>query len=152
MHAILLDLSMNDKEVSAVKPTRNLFTIAAGAMCIGTMLSSGVAHADGWPLSIAGTWRVVANQTSGLLIINQVGAGVCKRIVGTIFGSPVEGSYCPGAGTVTFHRYLNAAKVANQFYQAQLSVDSAVDHMGGSFGVRTDIGSPGEYSFFGSKP
>jgi hypothetical protein len=133
--------------------TRRLFSIPAACVGSAIMLWSGVALADGWPTSIQGTWNVVANQTAGQLIISQAGAGVCKRITGTIFGSQVQGSYCPGAGTLTFHRYLNANKTASQFYRANLSQQQVNRplRMAGSFAVRSDLDSPGEYSFYGVK-
>ncbi|WP_159714343.1 hypothetical protein, partial [Geminicoccus flavidas] len=54
--------------------------ITATLACAATVGWAGGALADGWPASIAGTWNVVANQTSGQLVISQAGAGTCKRI------------------------------------------------------------------------
>jgi hypothetical protein len=132
---------------------RNTLSKVAGiAMCVGIIFSSTVSHADGWPLNIAGTWNVVANQSAGTMVIFQSLVGVCKRITGTIFGTPIDGAYCPGAGTVTFNRYLNViTKVAHQSYRAQLSQDGVVDRMGGSFSQRADLLSLGEFSFVASK-
>jgi len=127
--------------------------IAATLACAATVGWASGALADGWPSSIAGTWSVVANQTSGQLVISQAGAGTCKRITGTIFGAQIQGSYCPGAGTVTFHRYRNAAKEASQFYRANVSQQQVGRpmRMSGSFATRSDLDSPGEYSFYGTK-
>ena len=97
------------------------------------------------------TWSVVANQTIGKMILIQSGAGTCKVITGSMLGRPVQGTYCPGAGTLNFHRYPNSAGTAYQWYRANLSWTGPILRMGGSFAVRSDLEGPGEYSFYGTK-
>lgn len=133
--------------------SKSSLVLAISISC-GAFLPTGNALAADWPTNISGTWSVVANQTEGKLIISQSGSGTCKRIVGTIFGGPIQGSYCPGAGTLTFHRYRNEAPIAGQFYRANLSAPLAGKplRMSGSFATRTDVELPGEFSFYGTKP
>ena len=82
-----------------------IWKISATACC-GALLWASPAAADGWPMSVAGNWTVKANLAAGSMFINQpASTRQCKPITGTIFGSPIEGAYCPGSGRITFFRY-----------------------------------------------
>lgn len=107
---------------------------ASCAASIGSLLllCAGSAEAAS-PASIAGTWSVVGNQATGSLVIVQPsGSGTCRAISGTIFGSPIEGFYCPPTGRVVFARRL-ASGVPFQLYEGYVGRDGAVDRIGGTF-------------------
>jgi hypothetical protein len=56
------------------------------------MTAANAAH----PPIIAGYWVVTANQTLGGHAISQAPSpAVCKLILGSIFGDPIQGTYCP---------------------------------------------------------
>lgn len=123
-----------------------------GLLYAAAAISANVALAAP-PLSAVGQWSVIGNQSAGTLVINsQGGAGTCRRIVGTIYGNPIEGFYCPATGRIHFVRKNNA----NDTYQSwtgNVGDDGPVDRMGGTFVVSSiGGGSFGEYNFQASRP
>ena len=132
----------------------NVMKSAVIAVGLGSLFWAGVARADGWPASIAGTWSIVGNQTPGTLVINQPSSSLnCKPITGTIYGtSRIQAFYCPFSGRISFARILNG--VAIQHYQGNLSqaISGLPLRLGGTFSVINSTGgSPGEYNFSGTK-
>jgi len=108
---------------------RPVCATALGFMSLLWMGAANAAH----PLSVAGTWAATANQTLGSLrIVQPASAAVCKPISGTIFGSSIEGFYCPVTGRIVFARRTRAG-IPFQLYEAHVSTDAAVDRIGGSF-------------------
>jgi hypothetical protein len=106
--------------------------IAFGSMSLLWMGSVNAAH----PASVAGNWAVTGNQSLGALVIAQpASAAVCKPISGTIFGSTIQGYYCPVTGRIVFARRagFGAAFPFFQLYEAHVSRDGVVDRIGGSF-------------------
>ncbi|MBD2448615.1 hypothetical protein H6G76_15930 [Nostoc sp. FACHB-152] len=132
----------------------NIMKSAALAVCLGSLSWAGLARADGWPISIAGTWSIVANQSPGVLVINQPSSSLnCRPITGTIYGTDqIQGFYCPFSGRISFARLRNGVAIQN--YQGNLSVVQSGSplRLGGSFSVINSTGgSPGEYNFSGTK-
>ena len=124
------------------------------------LLAAPSAFADGWPVSVTGTWSVRGNQSPGVLVITQfVGAAgsQCKPIRGTIYGvDAVEGFYCPGSGRISFMRYSGNSTVPKQHWSGNLSQVVAGQrlYIGGLFATfdhnnvaGTLGGSLGEYNF-----
>ena len=106
--------------------------IALGSMSLLWMGAANAAH----PASVAGNWAVTGNQTLGALVIVQAAsAAVCKPISGIIFGSTIQGYYCPVTGRIVFGRRagFGAAFPFFQLYEAHVSRDAVVDRIGGSF-------------------
>lgn len=111
------------------------------------------------PSNITGTWSAISNQTTGALVITQVASTArCKPIVGTIFGTDIEGHYCPNIGQVTFIRTSAAGGgVPIQFYRGVLASDGTVDRIGGTFFIWNCDGGCGaptdgvEYNFSATK-
>ena len=102
---------------------------AVGAL---SMLGAGSVEAAS-PPSVAGNWAATGNQTLGALSIAQAASvNVCKPIRGTIFGSTIEGYYCPVTGRIVFARRL-ANGTPFQLYQGQVARDAAIDRIGGTF-------------------
>jgi hypothetical protein len=96
-----------------------------------SLLWVGVAYAA-HPASVAGTWAATANQSPGPLVIVQPASGaVCKPISGTIFGSPIQGYYCPVTGRIVFAR-RTATGTPFQLYEGHVGRDAATDRIGGS--------------------
>ena len=117
------------------------------------MLLSTSAIADGWPGSVIGNWNVVGNQSAGVLsITGQAAVGSCRRIVGTIYGNPIEGWYCPSSGRISFVRKIAATNDTTQAWIGNVSQAAAVLRIGGTFSaVAPAGGSPGEYNFQATK-
>jgi len=111
------------------------------AMVLGSILWLSMTPADAaHPLSIAGAWSATANRTLGALVISQgVNGAVCKPIRGTIFGSAIQGYYCPVVGRIVFAR-LNSSGVPFQFYEGHVSRDGTTDYIGGSFSIWNSSG------------
>lgn len=111
-----------------------------GAMALGSILGLSTAPANAAsPASIAGNWAATANQTNGVLAINQIAsAAVCKPIRGTIFGSAIEGYYCPVVGRIVFARLTGGTPF--QFYEGHVSRDGVTDYIGGSFSIWNVVG------------
>ncbi len=110
------------------KLTKHAIAIALGSM---SLLWIGVANAA-HPPSVAGVWAATANQTLGPLnIVQAVSANVCKPISGTIFGSSIQGFYCPVTGRIVFAR-RTAAGLPFQLYEGHVGRDAAIDRIGGS--------------------
>lgn len=87
------------------------------------------------PLSVAGTWAATGNQTLGSLVITQTAnTAVCKPIIGSIFGSAIEGFYCPVTGRIVFAR-RTATGVPFQLYEGYVARDAAIDRIGGTFKI-----------------
>ncbi|MDZ8189433.1 MAG: hypothetical protein RMX96_31925 [Nostoc sp. ChiSLP02] len=133
----------------------NFKTYTAIAVCCGTLSWGSSAYADGWPTSVAGTWSVVANQSTGSLVISQPTSTLnCKPISGTIFSTTaIEGFYCPSSGRIAFVRKL-ANNFPYQYYQGNLSQTGSILRIGGSFSAflkNGSGGSLGEYNFSASK-
>lgn len=125
-------------------------SVVTAALLAIAGVSANPAAAGGWPASVAGTWRVNANNFVGALVIDQpASAAQCNPISGTIFGNPIRGFYCPNSGRIAFHRLGSGASVF-QYYTGNLSQVRAPNplRIGGNF---SDLGDPGEYSFFASK-
>lgn len=113
----------------------------AGATALGllSLLWAGTADAA-HPASVAGTWTATANQTIGALVIVQpASAATCKPISGTIFGSSIQGFYCPATGRIVFAR-RTAALVPFQLYGGNLARDGVVDRIGGTFLIWNSTG------------
>jgi hypothetical protein len=134
--------------------------INISVMLLGVLLITGSAWADGWPSSVAGTWTVIGNQSSGSLVISQYAGAAgsqCKPIRGTIYGvDAIEGFYCPQSGRIVFNRYLGTTTTPKQNWSGNLSVfvQGQPLRIGGLFAsVRhnntsgTLGGSLGEYNF-----
>jgi hypothetical protein len=103
---------------------------AIGAISLLSAESALAAH----PLSVTGNWSAVANQSLGnLAIVQAASAATCKPIAGNIFGSPIQGYYCPVTGRIVFARLANG--VPFQFYEAHVSRTGLVLRMGGSVAV-----------------
>ncbi|MFN6528546.1 hypothetical protein [Nostoc sp. ChiSLP03a] len=132
----------------------NLKTYTAIAVCCGTFSGVSSAYADGWPTSVAGTWSVVGNQSSGSLVITQPASALnCKPISGSIFGNAIEGFYCPSSGRIAFVR-KSSSNFPYQYYQGNLSQTDSTLRIGGSFSAFLSNGiggSLGEYNFSASK-
>ncbi len=132
---------------------------------LGTLLAlsatfANTAMADGWPLSVVGSWSIIGNQHNGLLnIVSQAAVGNCRRITGTAYpgttvAHPIEGFYCPFSGRIQFVRKQPASNDTLQVWTGNVSQDGVVDRMGGTFtSVSSALGggSLGEYNFQGSK-
>jgi hypothetical protein len=109
------------------------------------------------PASIAGTWSATGNQATGSLVIAQASStATCKPISGTIFGSTIEGFYCPATGRVVFARRLSSG-IPFQLYQGQVARDAAVDRIGGTFVVWNAAGGGAanegvDFNFSATKP
>lgn len=103
---------------------------AIGAISLLSAESALAAH----PFSVTGNWSTVANQTIGnLAIVQAASAATCKPVSGNIFGSPIQGYYCPVTGRIVFARSANG--VPFQFYEAHVSRTGAILRMGGSFAI-----------------
>ncbi|MEH2065384.1 MAG: hypothetical protein V7K50_24515 [Nostoc sp.] len=124
----------------------NLKNSAAIAACLSTLCWTSAARADGWPISVAGTWSVAANQSAGTLVINQPSSTLnCRPINGTIFVTDsIQGFYCPFSGNIGFSR-INSNGTTIQYYEGNLSQTGAVLRIGGSFS--SILGSFGNYNF-----
>jgi hypothetical protein len=121
-----------------------LFGMLVAPMAFGT----NIALADGWPVSVVGSWSVLANQSPGTLSITSQGTtGDCQSIVGTIFGDSFAGFYCPHSGRVYFQRASGGIII--QDYTGNVSQAGSPLQMGGVFG--SDLGAFGEYNFQASK-
>ena len=132
---------------------------------LGTLLALSAtfaysAMADGWPLSVVGSWSIIGNQHIGLLnIVSQAAVGNCRRITGTAYpgtalAHPIEGFYCPFSGRIQFVRKQPASNDTLQVWTGNVSQDGVVDRMGGTLtSVSSALGggSLGEYNFQGSK-
>lgn len=121
-------------------------------MAFGFVTLSQTVSADGWPFRIVGNWAVNADNFVGTLQITaQATTGKCQSIAGFIFENPIQGFYCPGSGRVHFFRKNPVNNDTFQVYSANLSQTFVPPglRMGGLF---SDLGQPGEYSFFASKP
>ena len=132
---------------------------------LGTLLAlsasfANTAMADGWPLSVLGSWSIIGNQHVGRLIIAaQAGVGQCRRITGMVYpgtpvAHPIEGFYCPFSGRIQFVRKQPASNDTLQVWTGNVSQDGVVDRMGGTLtSVSSALGggSLGEYNFQGSK-
>ena len=122
-----------------------LLAISLASIAFGT----NIALADTWPTSVVGTWHVEANHSTGTLSITSQGGGECQPILGTIFGQPIHGFYCPLSGRIHFLRA--PGNVTFQDYTGNLSEASAGLPLliGGTFA--SDGGSFGEYNWNASK-
>ena len=110
--------------------------IVFGFISILGMGTVNAAH----PLSVAGNWNATSNQTLGALVIFQpANAAVCKPITGFIFGSSIEGFYCPVTGRLTFARRM-ANGIPFQLYEGHLARDGQVDRIGGSYIIWNALG------------
>ena len=127
---------------------KSLSSVVFGSL---TLLATS-AMADGWPASVVGNWNVVGNQTAGVLsVTGQAAAGMCRRIVGTIYGNAIEGFYCPFSGRINFVR-KNAANDTVQAWLGGVSMAGPTLRMGGTFASVTPAGgSLGEYNFHAVK-
>lgn len=132
---------------------RSKLSLSLAAAALGaTPFLAEAAH----PVSIAGTWSIVANQSAGSMTIAQASSSaVCKPVTGSILGSSLEGYYCPSTGRLVFAR-KGSANIPFQFYEAHVSRDASVDRLGGSFAVWNADGggftNEGvDYGFYGAK-
>ena len=97
------------------------------------------------PASVVGAWSARANQSTGTLnITSQAGAGACKAITGTLFGTALQGSYCPGGGEINF-----AVPTANQFYEGVVGDAGGITFISGHFAQWS--GGHGRYNFSAQK-
>lgn len=127
----------------------NLKQGTAIAACFGSLLWGSAAYADGWPASVAGSWSVVGNQTSGTLSITQPASSLnCRPISGTIYGDSLQGFYCPSSGRIVFVR-KDTNGITFQHYQGNLSQSGTTLRIGGSFSSLN--GAYGEYNFYATK-
>jgi len=120
-----------------------------------TALAAPLAHADTYPASVMGNWSVTGNMSVGTLSITSQGEATkskCPAIGGTIYGTTIQGFYCPGSGRIHFVRKLsNNATI--QAWTGQLSDSGPVLRMGGMFSS-VDVyygGNLGEYNFQAQK-
>lgn len=123
------------------------------AICAMLTVDAAPAVADGWPLSVVGTWSVLGNFSPGVLSISaQDNSGQCQFITGTIYGDPVQGFYCPGSGRIQLIRKRRDNNDTVQVWTGNLSQASSTLHMAGTFtAVDNGGGSLGEYSFNADK-
>lgn len=129
---------------------KNIKKLSTTLAAFALVALSQIASADGWPASVVGNWNVRANNSVGILSITSQGlVGQCRPISGAIFGNPIQGFYCPASGRIHFLRKIAATNDTIQDYTANLSQDSGIDYMGGTFA--SDGGAYGEYNFSGSK-
>jgi len=116
-----------------------------------TALAAPLAHADTYPASVMGNWSVTGNMSVGTLSITSQGEATkskCPAIGGTIYGTTIQGFYCPGSGRIHFVRKLTN-NTTIQAYTAQLSDAGTVLRMGGTH-TSVDVffgGNLGEYNF-----
>jgi len=123
-------------------------------LCGSLAIAANTALADGWPMSVVGTYSVLGNQHAGTLRITSQGAsGLCRRIVGSIYNyEPIEGFYCPYSGRIHFVRKSAANNDTTQVWTGNLSQAGPVLRVGGTFtAVNAAGGSLGEYNFNASK-
>ncbi len=124
---------------------------AVGMLFTSVAFGSNIALADGWPASVAGTWSVLGNQSSGLLVItSQGGTGNCRPIAGTIYGNSIQGFYCPFSGRIHFLRKLPGTNTTFQVWAGNLSQLGTPLHTGGVFS--SDLDTFGEYNWQASFP
>ena len=133
-------------------------TLSMMALLLLSLFSAGVARADGWPASVAGTWSVIGNQSPGTLSMTRfpgLAGSQCKPIRGTIYTTDnVEGFYCPNSGRISFVRYVGTSTNPRQFWSGNLSQTGQTLRIGGLVAVvvhdntqGTVGGSLGEYNF-----
>jgi hypothetical protein len=127
--------------------------VFACAFAVAVTARTQSAAADGWPPRITGNWAVLGNFASGTLTISsQASSGQCQFIAGTVYGDAIQGFYCPGSGRIQFVRKINSNNDTVQVWTGNVSQDSTVVHMAGTFtSVDPNGGSPGEYSFHADK-
>lgn len=95
------------------------------AVLSGLLLIAGLALADSWPPSVAGTWNMVGANSEGILTITQ-GAGASgstsKPIRGQIYKADnIEGFYNPSSGRIAFIRFDKKSSSAKQFFCGNLT-------------------------------
>jgi hypothetical protein len=123
-----------------------LLGISLASIAFGT----NIALADGWPTSVLGTWSVIANHSTGtLLITTQVSSGDCQFISGDIFGNPMHGFYCPQSGRIHFLRTVNGATIQDYTGNLSQALAGAPLLVAGTWD--SDGGSFGEYNWNASK-
>jgi hypothetical protein len=129
------------------------------AAAIAVAASFGPAHASSWPLSVVGTWDMLANQNSPVLTITSQGAsGKCRPIGGTIVDTAtgandiIIGFYCPSSGRISFLRNNSRTNDTFQVFVGNLSDAPPSGHerrMGGTFLEETGTAAIlGEYEWF----
>ena len=107
-----------------------------GSLCFIFASAAEAAH----PLSLTGNWSVVGNQNPGALVIIQLaGVTTCRIIRSTIYGSQIEGVYCPATGRIVFVR-KTAAGLPFQHFSGSVSQDGLIDRIGGTMGIWNALG------------
>lgn len=100
----------------------------------------------GYPVSVTGIWTVILNQsTVSMRFFSQATSGICKKILGEMGNTNLEGFYCPGTGQITFARKGAVSNDTFQFFAGQLATDAAKDRMMGTF---SDFPSLSEFGFY----
>jgi len=118
-------------------------TLVAAMIALGLFAGSAMAA---YPTSIAGTWTVQANQSTGTMNITQGLIGTCRALSGNLGGTALVGFYCPTTGRFNFERTINGVTI--QYYSGNVSQIGSHLFMGGIFGVPITSGGPlGEYNF-----
>jgi len=120
-----------------------------------------IALADGWPVSVVGTWASLADETVGTIqITSQLNPNLlCRSITGfytdQTSGGPntIQGFYCPFSGRIHFLRFIHGTRITFQAWSGNLSrvgVNPKQISMGGTFS--SDLNSFGEYGWQATKP
>jgi hypothetical protein len=123
------------------------------ALTGSVLLSAHAAHASSWPVSVRGTWDMMADQNTPVLTITSEGtSGKCRPIGGTIVDTEsgandvIAGFYCPDSGRISFLRGGYQAFIGN-LSDAPTTGNSRL--MGGTFFEETgSTTSLGEYEWF----
>jgi hypothetical protein len=114
-----------------------------------------IALADGWPVSVVGTWASLADEFVGKIqITSQLPTGDCRSITGSYTDptssgpNTIQGFYCPFSGRIHFLRYVHGTTKTFQAWSGNLSrvgVNPNQISMGGTFA--SDLNSFGEYGW-----
>jgi hypothetical protein len=138
---------------------RKYLSLSLLAACAAVGLGSGSAHANGWPTSVVGSWKVQANQSGLVLrISSQANGSGCVVIGGTITdvnppgqSNNIEGFYCPLSGRISFLRKNVQTNDTFQVFTGNLSMAASTNYMGGTFLQESGAGLVGEYNFSAQK-
>jgi hypothetical protein len=119
-----------------------------------------IALADGWPVSVVGTWASLADESIGRIeITSQLPTGHCQSITGSYTDSgsegpnTIQGFYCPLSGRIHFLRFIHGTRITFQAWSGNASrvgVNPKQISMGGIFS--SDLNSFGEYGWQATKP
>lgn len=120
----------------------------AGMAALAVSFMPGSACAA-YPASVVGTWTIVMNQSQAALrIFSQAPSGICRKILGEIGDTNVEGFYCPRTGRIVFLRKFAVSNDTFQVFVGNLASDAARDRMAGTFAA---LSGRAEYSFHATR-